>query len=74
MQASLQAMLQGGQAKRSAVLPSPLGLVSAELAQLRTAFGRIVHFNQRVFGPFYAPILRKLMFPPGDAEAGDDSR
>lgn len=74
VQASLQAMLQGSQAKRSAELPSPLGLVSAELAELRTAFGRIVHFNQRVFGPFYAPILRKLMFPPGDAEAGDDSR
>lgn len=74
VQAFLQATLQGGLTKRSAELPFPLGLVSAELAELRTAFGRIIHFNQRVFGPFYAPILRKLMFPPGDADAGDDSR
>lgn len=74
MQGSLQAMLQGGPTKRSPELPSPLGLVSAELAALGTAFGRIVRFNQTVFGPFYAPVLRKLLFPPGEAEAGDDSR
>lgn len=67
-------MLQGGLAKRSPELPAPLRLVSAELAELGTAFGRIVHFNQTVFGPFYAPILRKLLFPPGEAETGEDSR
>lgn len=74
VQAFLQAMLQGGPAKRSPELPSPLGLVSVELAELGTAFGRIVHFNQTVFGPFYAPILRKVLFPPAEAETGEDLR
>lgn len=74
VQGFLQAMLQGGLAKRSPELPAPLRLVSAELAELGTAFGRIVHFNRTVFGPFYAPILRKLLFPPGEAETGEDSR
>ncbi|XP_035518762.1 T-complex protein 11-like protein 1 [Morone saxatilis] len=74
VQGFLQAMLQGGPAKRSPELPAPLRLVSAELAELGMAFGRIVHFNRTVFGPFYAPILRKLLFPPGEAETGEDSR
>uniref|UniRef100_A0A3Q1FY72 T-complex protein 11-like protein 1 n=1 Tax=Acanthochromis polyacanthus TaxID=80966 RepID=A0A3Q1FY72_9TELE len=66
VQGFLRAMLQGGPAKRSPELSAPLRLVSAELAELGTAFGRIVHFNRTVFGPFYAPILRKLLFPPGE--------
>ncbi|XP_034726460.1 T-complex protein 11-like protein 2 [Etheostoma cragini] len=74
VQSFLQAMLQGGPAKRSPELPTPLRLVSAELAELGNAFGQIVHFNRTVFGPFYAPILRKLLFPPGEAESGEDSR
>ncbi|XP_029357185.1 T-complex protein 11 homolog [Echeneis naucrates] len=74
VQGFLQAMLQGGPAKRSPELVPALRLVSAELAELGTAFGRIVHFNRTVFGPFYAPILRKLLFPPGEAAAGEDSR
>lgn len=74
VQSFLQAMLQGSPAKRSPELPTPLRLVSAELAELGTAFGRIVHFNRTVFGPFYAPILRKLLFPPGEAETPEDSR
>lgn len=74
VQGFLQAMLQGGPAKRSPELAAPLRLVSAELAELGTAFGRIVHFNRTVFGPFYAPILRKLLFPPGEAETREDSR
>ncbi|XP_030277025.1 T-complex protein 11-like protein 1 [Sparus aurata] len=74
VQVFLQAMLQGGPGKRSPEPPAPLRLVSAELAELGTAFGRIVHFNRTVFGPFYAPILRKLLFPPGEVETGEDSR
>uniref|UniRef100_A0A3Q0RUC8 T-complex 11, testis-specific-like 1 n=1 Tax=Amphilophus citrinellus TaxID=61819 RepID=A0A3Q0RUC8_AMPCI len=74
VQGFLQATLRGGPAKRSPELPAPLRLLSAELVELGTAFGRIVHFNQTVFGPFYAPILRKLLFQPGGAEAGEDSR
>lgn len=74
VQGFLRAMLQGGPAKRSPELPAPLGLVCAELAEMGTSFGRIVHFNRTVFGPFYAPILRKLLFPPEQAETGEDSR
>lgn len=74
VQGFLQAMLQGGPAKRSPELPAPLRLLSAELAELGTAFGRIIHFNRTVFGPFYAPILRKLLSLPGEAETGEDSR
>uniref|UniRef100_A0A3B4FAK9 T-complex 11 n=1 Tax=Pundamilia nyererei TaxID=303518 RepID=A0A3B4FAK9_9CICH len=74
VQGFLQDTLRGGPAKRSPELPAPLGLLSAELVELGTAFGRIVHFNQTVFGPFYAPILRKLLFQPVGAEAGEDSR
>lgn len=74
VQGFLQAMLQGGPDKRSPELPASLRHVSAELVELGTAFGRIVHFNRTVFGPFYAPILRKLLFPPGEAEAGEVSR
>lgn len=70
----LRATLQGGPAKRSPEPPAALRLVTAELAELGTAFGRIVHFNRTVFGPFYAPVLRKLLFPPGEAETGEDSR
>ncbi|XP_026161754.1 T-complex protein 11-like protein 1 [Mastacembelus armatus] len=74
VQGFLQAMLQGGTAKRSPELLGPLRLVSTELTKVGTAFERLVHFNRTVFGPFYAPILRKLLFPPGEAEAGEDSR
>ncbi|KAM3878549.1 T-complex protein 11-like protein 1 [Diretmus argenteus] len=74
VQVYLQATLEGGPAKRSPEPPATLRLLSGELAELGTAFGRIVHFNRTVFGPFYAPVLRRLLFPPGEAEAGEDSR
>lgn len=65
-------MLEGGTAKRSPELPSSLRLLSAELSELGRAFGRLVHFNRTVFGPFYAPILRKLAV--GGPEPEEDSR
>ncbi|XP_056293017.1 T-complex protein 11-like protein 1 isoform X2 [Pseudoliparis swirei] len=70
----LRATLQGGLAKGSPEPPAALGPLGAELAELGAAFGRIVHFNRSVFGPFYAPVLRKLLFPPGEAETGEDPR
>ncbi|MEQ2205919.1 hypothetical protein XENOCAPTIV_018245, partial [Xenoophorus captivus] len=70
----LLAMLQGGSAKRRPELHFPLRLVSPELAELGTAFGRIVHFNRTVYGPFYAPFLRKMLLPSGESETGEDSR
>lgn len=47
----------------------PPGLGSAELTERGTAFGRIVHFS-----PFYAPILRKLLVPPGRGQDQGGSR
>ncbi|KAM9760015.1 T-complex protein 11-like protein 2 isoform 2-T2 [Menidia menidia] len=70
----LLAMLQGSLAKKNPELPYPLGLLSAELAELGMNFRQIVHFNRTVFGPFYAPILRKLLFPTAEHETGEDSR
>ncbi|KAJ0068630.1 hypothetical protein NL108_010294 [Boleophthalmus pectinirostris] len=74
VQGFLQAMLQGGPPKRSPELASPLRLLSADLAELGRAFGQIVHFNRSVFGPFYAPILRRALFPSGEPETADDQR
>lgn len=75
VQGFLQAMLQGGPPKRSPELASPLRLLSAELAELGRAFGQIVHYNRSVFGPFYAPILRRALFPLGEEpETRDDQR
>lgn len=74
VQGYLQAMLEGGPTKKSPSMPPALRLLSAEVAELGMAFGRIVHFNRSVFGPFYVPILRKKLFPSGEAEMGEDSR
>ncbi|KAJ4927067.1 hypothetical protein JOQ06_014807 [Pogonophryne albipinna] len=52
----------------------PPGLGSAELTERGTAFGRIVHFNRSVFSRFYAPILRKLLVPPGRGQDQGGSR
>ncbi|CAB1314859.1 unnamed protein product [Coregonus sp. 'balchen'] len=71
VQGYLQAMLEGSPTKRSPSMSPALRLLSAELAELGMAFGRMVHFNCTVFGPFYTSILRKLLFPPGEAEMGD---
>lgn len=75
VQGFLQAMLQGGPPKRSPELASSLRLLSAELTELGRALGQIVHYNRSVFGPFYAPILRRVLFPSGgDPESRDDQR
>lgn len=74
VQGFLQAMLQGGPPKRSPELASSLRLLSAELTELGRAFGQIVHYNRSVFGPFYAPILRRVLFPSGEPESRDDQR
>ncbi|XP_056128699.1 T-complex protein 11-like protein 1 [Lampris incognitus] len=74
VQGYLQAMLEGSFTKRSPELPDTLRVLSAELVELGTAFGQIAHFNQTVFGPFYAPILRRLLFSPPEAETAEDSR
>ncbi|XP_028302439.1 T-complex protein 11-like protein 1 isoform X2 [Gouania willdenowi] len=74
VQGFLWATLQGGSTKSHPELPAALRLMSSELTELGTAFGRIVQFNQTVYGPFYQPILRKLLFSPGHAANAEGSR
>ncbi|KAM8867795.1 T-complex protein 11-like protein 2 [Synchiropus picturatus] len=72
LQGFLRALLEGSSTQKAPELPASLGLVSQDLLDLGSTFRRMVHFNRTVFGPFYAPMLRKLLFP---AEAvADDSR
>lgn len=74
VQAFLRATLQGSPAKSGPQVPAALRHAGAELEELSSAVGRIVHFNRSVFGPVYAGVLRNLLFPPGQDEAGEDSR
>lgn len=73
-QSYLQAMLGASPTQRSPALPPALSLLAPEFTQLASALGRILHFNRSVFGPFYAPILRRVLFPEGETETGEDSR
>lgn len=74
VQSYLQAMLGAGPTQRSPALPPALTLLAPEVTQLASAVGSILQFNRSVFGPFYAPILRRVLFPEGEAEMGEDSR
>ncbi|XP_058860241.1 T-complex protein 11-like protein 1 isoform X1 [Acipenser ruthenus] len=60
--------------KSSTPLPGGLAPVGAELAEVGAAFGRIVHHNRLVFGPFYSSILKRALFPQGESETSVDSR
>ncbi|XP_007892324.1 T-complex protein 11-like protein 1 [Callorhinchus milii] len=51
-------------------LPGGLTPVQAELQDVASALGRVVHHNSLVFGPYYCSILTKLLLP----ECGTDSR
>nr|XP_057934287.1 T-complex protein 11-like protein 2 [Doryrhamphus excisus] len=54
--------------------PAGLAAIRTELASLAAKFISLVHYNKAVYGPFYADIIRKLMFnssppasPPQDS-------
>ncbi|XP_067117213.1 T-complex protein 11-like protein 1 isoform X2 [Osmerus mordax] len=70
----LQATLEAGSQQGAPSPPQALRLVGAELTSLASSFGKILQFNRSVFGPFYAPILRTVLFPEREAEMGEDSR
>uniref|UniRef100_A0A8C9R5R3 T-complex protein 11-like protein 2-like n=1 Tax=Scleropages formosus TaxID=113540 RepID=A0A8C9R5R3_SCLFO len=57
----LQALLGQSVAQRATPVPPALALMENELAELGTAFVRIVNFNRQVFGPYYSAILKKLI-------------
>ncbi|XP_061663556.1 T-complex protein 11-like protein 2 [Syngnathoides biaculeatus] len=45
--------------------PAGLAAVGPELASLAAKFLSLVNYNKAVYGPFYADIIRKLMFSSG---------
>ncbi|CAL8336229.1 unnamed protein product [Lota lota] len=74
VQGFLQAALEASPARRAPNPPAVLGPLGPELEELGTRFSRLVHFNRSVFGPHYAPVLRKLLLPPGGEETGEVGR
>ena len=43
-------------------VPGGLAVVQQELESLGSQYANIVNLNKQVYGPFYANILRKLLF------------
>lgn len=44
-------------------MPGGLSVIQTEIEFLGSQYASIVNFNKKVYGPFYANILRKLLFP-----------
>ncbi|XP_010004091.1 PREDICTED: T-complex protein 11-like protein 2 [Chaetura pelagica] len=44
-------------------MPGGLSVIQTEMELVGSQYASIVNFNKRVYGPFYANILRKLLFP-----------
>uniref|UniRef100_A0A8C4YIT9 T-complex 11 like 2 n=1 Tax=Gopherus evgoodei TaxID=1825980 RepID=A0A8C4YIT9_9SAUR len=52
-------------------MPGGLAVIQAEIESVGSQYASIVNFNKQVYGPFYANILRKLLFsvaPMGKTE------
>lgn len=43
-------------------VPGGLAIIQQELEVLGSQYANIVNLNKQVYGPFYANILRKLLF------------
>ena len=57
-------------------VPGGLAVVQQELESLGSQYANIVNLNKQVYGPFYANILRKLLFgeeATGKAEASSSA-
>ncbi|KAM9293496.1 T-complex protein 11-like protein 2 isoform 3-T5 [Morus bassanus] len=44
-------------------MPGGLSVIQTEMEFIGSQYASIVNFNKQVYGPFYANILRKLLFP-----------
>lgn len=44
-------------------VPGGLSVIQTEMELIGSQYASIVNFNKQVYGPFYANILRKLLFP-----------
>lgn len=49
--------------KSMPTMPGGLSVIQREMEFLGSQYASIVNFNKKVYGPFYADILRKLLFP-----------
>ncbi|XP_058660457.1 T-complex protein 11-like protein 2 isoform X4 [Ammospiza caudacuta] len=49
-------------------MPGGLSVIQREIEFLGSQYASIVNFNKKVYGPFYANILRKLLFPEAAME------
>ncbi|XP_030334330.1 T-complex protein 11-like protein 2 isoform X4 [Strigops habroptila] len=59
--------------KSMPTMPGGLSVIQTEMELVGSQYASIVNFNKQVYGPFYANILRKLLFPEtpmGKAETG----
>uniref|UniRef100_A0A8D0GCL1 T-complex 11 n=1 Tax=Sphenodon punctatus TaxID=8508 RepID=A0A8D0GCL1_SPHPU len=54
-------------------LPRGLAPIEEELLDLGQRFGSLIHHNRQVFGPYYSGILKKLLLPEVEPEAGINS-
>lgn len=52
-------------------VPAGLTAIKPELAMLAAKFISLVNYNKTVYGPFYADIIRKLMFSSSSPPAAN---
>ncbi|XP_062451032.1 T-complex protein 11 homolog isoform X2 [Rhea pennata] len=54
-------------------LPRGLDAIQEELLEVGHRFGSVIHHNRQVFGPYYSEILKKVLLPELEPDAGIDS-
>ncbi|NXY90563.1 T11L2 protein, partial [Alcedo cyanopectus] len=52
-------------------MPGGLSVIQTEMEFVGSQYASIVNFNKQVYGPFYASILRKLLFPEAPMERAE---
>ncbi|NXG81193.1 T11L2 protein, partial [Baryphthengus martii] len=52
-------------------MPGGLSVIQTEMEFVGSQYASIVNFNKQVYGPFYANILRKLLFPEAPMEKAE---
>ncbi|KAM7169135.1 LOW QUALITY PROTEIN: T-complex protein 11 homolog [Macrochelys suwanniensis] len=60
-------------AQNSRSLPKGLAPIQEELLEVGHRFGSVIHHNRQVYGPYYLAILKKVLLPEAEPEAGIDS-
>ncbi|XP_054243013.1 T-complex protein 11-like protein 2 isoform X2 [Indicator indicator] len=55
-------------------MPGGLSVIQTEMEFVGSQYANIVNFNKQVYGPFYANILRKLLFPEASMGKAETER